>query len=68
MSGKRRRHDLLLPEEVRIAHQEGQLDLHAEIKMRHVDIDGNVNIIETTCGRVLFNDHVPLKRATSMSS
>ena len=49
------------PEEVRIAHQEGQLDLHAEIKMRHVDIDGNVNIIETTCGRVLFNDHVPLE-------
>ena len=29
--------------------------------MRHVDIDGNVNIIETTCGRVLFNDHVPLE-------
>ena len=49
------------PEEVRIAYQEGQLDLHAEIKMRHVDIDGNVNIIETTCGRVLFNDHVPLE-------
>ncbi len=49
------------PEEVRIAYQEGQLDLHAEIKMRHVDIDGNASIIETTCGRVLFNDHVPLE-------
>ena len=28
------------PEEVRIAYQEGKLELHAEIKMRSVDIDG----------------------------
>ena len=47
------------PEEVRIAHQEGRLDLHAAIKMRFVDIDGNVSLIDTTCGRVLFNEHVP---------
>ncbi len=47
------------PEEVRIAHQEGRLDLHAAIKMRYVDIDGNVSLIDTTCGRVLFNEHVP---------
>jgi DNA-directed RNA polymerase subunit beta' len=47
------------PEEVRIAYQEGKLDLHAEIKMRYVDINGGSQIIDTTCGRVLFNDHVP---------
>ena len=46
-------------EEVRIAYQEGKLGLHAEIKMRFVDINGNASIIDTTCGRVLFNDHVP---------
>ena len=55
------------PEEVRIAYQEGQLDLHAEIKMRHVDIDGNVNIIETTCGRVCSMTTCRWKQATSMS-
>jgi DNA-directed RNA polymerase subunit beta' len=47
------------PEEVRIAYQEGKLELHAEIKMRFVDIDGASQLIETTCGRVLFNEHVP---------
>ena len=47
------------PEEVRIAHQEGRLDLHAAIKMRFVDMDGNASMIDTTCGRVLFNEHVP---------
>ncbi len=46
-------------EEVRIAYQEGKLDLHAEIKMRFVDVNGIASIIDTTCGRVLFNDHVP---------
>ena len=47
------------PEEVRIAYQEGKLELHAEIKMRFVDIDGVSHLIDTTCGRVLFNEHVP---------
>ena len=46
-------------EEVRIAYQEGKLGLHAEIKMRFVDNTGNASVIDTTCGRVLFNDHVP---------
>ena len=41
-------------EEVRIAYQEGKLGLHAEIKMRFVDNNGNASIIDTTCGRVLF--------------
>jgi DNA-directed RNA polymerase subunit beta' len=47
------------PEEVRIAYQEGRLDLHATIKMRFADIEGNTSLIETTCGRVLFNEYVP---------
>jgi len=47
------------PEEVRIAYQEGRLDLHATIKMRFTDIDGNTSLIDTTCGRVLFNEYVP---------
>ena len=47
------------PEEVRIAHQEGRLDLHASITMRYVDIHGEASMIETTCGRVMFNEHVP---------
>jgi len=46
-------------EEVSIAHQEGKIDLHAAIKMRFVDIDGNASLIDTTCGRVLFNESVP---------
>jgi len=40
-------------------YQEGKLDLHAAIKMRFVDINGDSSIIDTTCGRVLFNEHVP---------
>ena len=46
-------------EEVSIAHQEGRLDLHAAIKMRYEDPEGNTSIIDTTCGRVLFNEFVP---------
>ena len=49
------------PEEVRIAYQEGKLDLHASIKMRYVDAADKVSIIDTTCGRVLFNEHVPIE-------
>jgi len=43
------------PEEVIIAFNEGQLDLHAHIKVRWTDVAGNASIIETTCGRVLFS-------------
>ena len=46
-------------EEVSIAHQEGKLDLHAAIKIRFEDINGKVSLIDTTCGRVLFNESVP---------
>ncbi len=49
-------------EEVRIAYNENKIDLHAIIKVKVDDIvDGKkVNhLIETTVGRVLFNEFVP---------
>ena len=51
------------PEEVIIAHNEGILDLHANIKVR-VEIRGDkgeleTKLIDTTVGRVLFNQVVP---------
>ena len=51
------------PEEVIIAYNERKLDLHAFIKVKtHVkEKDGNIvnKLIETTVGRVLFNQMVP---------
>ncbi len=47
------------PEEVIIAFNEGQLDLHTHIKLRWADVNGKTSIIETTCGRTLFNEVVP---------
>jgi DNA-directed RNA polymerase subunit beta' len=47
------------PEEVIIAFNEGQLDLHARIMVRWTDAAGNSEIIDTSCGRVLFNEVVP---------
>jgi len=46
------------PEEVHIAHHEGKLDLHAHITVR-IEKLGVVSNIETTTGRVLFNEVVP---------
>ncbi len=51
------------PEEVQIAFNEGKLDLHATIQCR-VPVENEkgeiVNkVIDTTCGRVLFNEAVP---------
>jgi len=50
------------PEEVVIAYNEKKLDLHATIKVRTHDMEKGqavTKLIETTCGRVLFNDLVP---------
>jgi DNA-directed RNA polymerase subunit beta' len=50
------------PEEVMIAYNEKQLDLHATIKVRTQDVENGeivTKILDTTCGRVLFNDLVP---------
>jgi hypothetical protein len=35
------------------------MDLHTWIKVRWTDINGKTSIIETTVGRVLFNEVVP---------
>jgi DNA-directed RNA polymerase subunit beta' len=51
------------PVEVEIAYNEGKLDLHAWIKVRieKINSKGEVSheIIETTTGRVMFNELVP---------
>ncbi len=51
------------PEEVIIAYNEKKLDLHAHIKVKSYDLNAQgepeLMIIETTCGRVLFNEKVP---------
>ncbi|MBS1781800.1 MAG: DNA-directed RNA polymerase subunit beta' [Bacteroidetes bacterium] len=51
------------PEEVIIAHNENRVDLHAWIKVK-VDVlqsDGSIKkqLLETTAGRVIFNQFVP---------
>ena len=45
-------------EEVKIAYNEGQADLHAIVKVR-VNNNTKFQIIETTVGRILFNEYVP---------
>jgi DNA-directed RNA polymerase subunit beta' len=49
-------------DEVIIAYNEGRVDLHANIKLRtNVRENGQLSkkLIDTTVGRVLFNQHVP---------
>ena len=51
------------PEEVMIAYDEKAIALHSVIKVKVEDVDENgeffKHIIETTVGRVLFNEYVP---------
>jgi DNA-directed RNA polymerase subunit beta' len=52
------------PEEVNIAFNEGKIDLHAHIKVKVNDrVDGQFvnHLIETTVGRVIFNQYVPVE-------
>jgi DNA-directed RNA polymerase subunit beta' len=53
------------PEEVMIAYDEKVVGLHTIIKVKVEDVDENgeffKHIIETTVGRVLFNEYVPRK-------
>ncbi len=52
------------PEEVTIAYNEKAVDLHALIKVK-IDqlVDGKIEskIIDTTVGRVIFNEHTPIE-------
>tara|TARA_B100001057_G_scaffold56788_2_gene50289 strand:- start:584 stop:4894 length:4311 start_codon:yes stop_codon:yes gene_type:complete len=45
-------------EEVKIAYNEGKCDLHAVVNVR-TKLNGENKIIETTVGRILFNEYVP---------
>ncbi len=51
------------PEEIIIANNEGRLDLHAQIKVRlpkdATDLSKGYELVETTAGRVIFNQVVP---------
>ncbi len=53
------------PEEVMIAYAEKVIHLHSVIKVKVEDLDENGghfhHIIETTVGRILFNEYVPRK-------
>ncbi|MBN1112272.1 MAG: DNA-directed RNA polymerase subunit beta' [Bacteroidales bacterium] len=53
------------PEEVKIAYNEKAVALHANIEVYTNDVDENGNVIkrmiETTVGRVLFNEFVPIE-------
>ena len=46
-------------DEVKIAYNEKQSDLHAMIKIRITDTKGKTSLVDTTVGRVLFNEFVP---------
>ena len=51
------------PAEAEIAYNEGKVDLHAKVKVRTYDLnkDGvpTLQLVETTMGRILFNNLVP---------
>ena len=46
-------------EEAIIAHNEKQVELHAWVKIRREGEDGKPELLETTVGRILFNQVVP---------
>ncbi len=46
-------------EEAEIAYNEGKVDMHAIIKLRIENKEGKSELIETSVGRVLFNNYVP---------
>ncbi|MDE6695041.1 MAG: DNA-directed RNA polymerase subunit beta', partial [Bacteroidales bacterium] len=46
-------------EEAIIAHNEGMVDMHAWVKIRLTDNEGKPYLLETTVGRILFNQVVP---------
>ncbi len=50
-------------EEVKIAFNEGKVDLHAIVKVKGYDLnkkgEPELQLIESTVGRILFNEHAP---------
>ncbi len=51
------------PQEAEIAYNEGRVDIHSQVKVRTYDIneqgERELQLIETTVGRILFNKNVP---------
>lgn len=51
------------PEEATIAYNEGRIDIHAKIKVMVKDLDEDRNpirhIVETSMGRLMFNQYIP---------
>ncbi|PZX18138.1 DNA-directed RNA polymerase subunit beta' [Breznakibacter xylanolyticus] len=51
------------PEEVKIAFNEGKVELHANVKVKTYDLNENrepeLMMVESTVGRILFNEFVP---------
>jgi len=48
-------------EEAIIAYNEQKVELHAIVKVLRKDIEGKKSIIDTTVGRIIFNEIVPLE-------
>ncbi|MDI6833223.1 MAG: DNA-directed RNA polymerase subunit beta' [Bacteroidales bacterium] len=46
-------------EEALLAYNEGKVDMHAGVKVLINDKNGNPSLIETTIGRIIFNEIVP---------
>lgn len=46
------------PEEALLAYEHGKVDLHALIKVR-MEVNGKPQMVETTVGRLIFNEVVP---------
>ncbi len=53
------------PEETKIAFNEGRVELHSRVKVKTYDLNEEgervLMIVDTTVGRILFNEFVPIK-------
>ena len=47
------------PEEAVIAYNEKRVDLHAEVKMRYTNLKGERKLVDTSVGRIIFNQYRP---------
>jgi len=45
--------------EAMLAYDDKQIDIHARIKVRQKDAEGNSQIVITTAGRIIFNNVIP---------
>lgn len=46
-------------EEMLIAYQTGEASIHAKIKVRKVNSEGKIKLVESTIGRFIFNESIP---------